>query len=324
MNLALGIHHQAIHVLVRGHIDRAAARLIAIGKTIEEQFVRAIDGIGIDDFEGFRVEGDDFAANGVEDQKAVESHAHAKVEVDREISAALDLFVVVQRFRQQTHQRCSHARVRFFRIELIDAENLPATGTDEGIFAGQHRIQGAATQLIVDAADHSIRLPAHIVEQTLLVLVVEQPLDILSLLQALSVADLLKLRQLQRHFGACHFNQLAIDFVVLAQAKAGPPPRDHGVTDLVDEMRHAARIAGQVRHRLRCQFVGTTRHRNLSAVGLRTVPMRLIAEGLGQIRVHRRGRLGRRHDGQTCQCQARAQPCEAKLCDCYASHYATP
>ncbi|MNE56612.1 hypothetical protein D3C80_1515330 [compost metagenome] len=108
MDLAFGIHHQAIHVLVRGHVDRSAARLIAIGKTVEEQFVRAIDGIGINDFQGFRIEGNDFAANRVEHQVAVERHAHAEIEVDREISATLDLLVVIKRFRQHTHQRRAH------------------------------------------------------------------------------------------------------------------------------------------------------------------------------------------------------------------------
>ncbi|MNF99839.1 hypothetical protein D3C84_827560 [compost metagenome] len=172
MNLALGIDHQAVHVLVRGHIDRPATRLITIGKTIEEQFVRAIDGVGVDDFEGFRIEGDDFAADGVEHQITVEGHAHAEVEIDRKIGATLDLLVVVQRLRQHTHQRCAHAGVRLFRIKLVDTENLPATGTDEGVFTGQHRIESAATQLIVDAADHSVRLSTHVVEQALLVLVV--------------------------------------------------------------------------------------------------------------------------------------------------------
>ncbi|MNE50834.1 hypothetical protein D3C80_1454290 [compost metagenome] len=65
MNFALGIHHQAIHVLVRGHINCSATRLIAIGKSVEEQFVRTIDSVGVDDFESFRVEGDDLAADGV-------------------------------------------------------------------------------------------------------------------------------------------------------------------------------------------------------------------------------------------------------------------
>ncbi|MCY1366707.1 hypothetical protein D9M69_536120 [compost metagenome] len=137
VNLALGVHHQAVHVLVGRDIHRTAARLITVGKTVEEQLIRTLDGIDIDDLQGFRIEGDHLAPDGIEHQEAVEGHANSEVEIAREVRAALDLLVFVHPLRQHANYWCAHTRFRVFRIELINAENLPTTGTDEGILTGQ-------------------------------------------------------------------------------------------------------------------------------------------------------------------------------------------
>ncbi|MNQ48429.1 hypothetical protein D3C85_623080 [compost metagenome] len=293
MDLALFVDHQSVHVLVGSDVHRAAIDFRAGGEGIEEQFVTAFHAVAVDQLQGVAIEGSDGAAHGVDHQVAIERHAHAEGGIHWYADAVLGLFIVEQFFWQLHLLGELHTRLRVFVVVLINAEHPARTGADEGVIAGQQRIDCAANQLIGGAGQHAVGLRIHVVQQAFLVLGFKELTGLGSLLKTLFRRDRLVVGQFHRQVDAGHFSEFEVVFDLhLAQRKPGPEPVHVGIADLVGVLHQAARFVGQYTVGVRRHLVGTAWHGNAGAVGRAVVPVRLVVVGLRQIRVDRRALAG--------------------------------